>query len=417
MTFMTHRFVLTLLFSIAIAPVTSLQADTTFRKQVLTTDYLADGIHAADVDRDGKMDIIAGPYWYVGPDFKTRYEFFEVTATPPEAHPSNSMFSFVHDFNGDGWMDILVLGRVHKHKAYWYENPGDANTARSNKHWKQHLVFERVRGESPTLVDLDGDGQPQIICHWENKWGWIEPVKGKPTWVWNFVAISKKKSWNQFYHGMGAGDVNGDGKLDLMINDGWYEQPAKPRAAGANDGKVDQLWPFHAFKFGEAGGAQMFAYDVDGDKDNDIITALNAHLWGLAWFETTITERNESIQFLKHPLMGDRTQEKQFGVAFSQPHAMTLGDINGDGLKDIIVGKRRWAHGPKGDVEPNAAAVVYWFELKRDKKTGKATFIPHLIDDNSGVGVQIQAIDVTGDGKLDVLTTSKLGAFLFVNGE
>jgi len=100
-------------------------------------------------------------------------------------------------------------------------------------------------------------------------------------------------------------------------------------------------------------------------------------------------------------------------VAFTQPHALDLGDINGDGLKDLVVGKRVWAHGPTGDVEPDAAPVLYWFELTREGRT--AHFTPHLIDDRSGVGVQVTIADVNGDGANDILSASKLGSFVFLN--
>jgi hypothetical protein len=116
---------------------------------------------------------------------------------------------------------------------------------------------------------------------------------------------------------------------------------------------------------------------------------------------------------VEHTIMGDRSEEETYGVAFSQPHAMEIADIDGDGLTDIVVGKRRWAHGPHKDAEPNAAPVVYWFELQREG--GNARFVPHLIDNASGVGVQIATADVDRDGRVDILTASKLGAFLFRN--
>ena len=156
----------------------------------------------------------------------------------------------------------------------------------------------------------------------------------------------------------------------------------------------------------------MFAYDVNDDGRNDIITALDAHGWGLAWFEQVKT--GAEISFKEHKLMGDRSEETRFGVCFSQPHALALADLDGDGLLDIVVGKRMWAHPPPKDIEPDAPPVLYWFQLQRDG-TGGATFVPRLIDNKSGVGVQVTVADVNADGKPDVLTASKLGTFLFLN--
>src|SRR6185295_2811767 len=121
-----------------------------------------------------------------------------------------------------------------------------------------------------------------------------------------------------------------------------------------------------------------------------------------------------AITFKKHVIMGERSEETTYGVCFSQPHALALADLDGDGLKDIVVGKRMWAHPPPKDVEPDAAPVLYWFQLVRDG-AGGAKFVPHFIDDKSGVGVQVTVADVNGDGKPDILTVSKLGTFLFLN--
>ncbi len=370
-----------------------------FQKIVLNDRYYCDGVTAGDINADGHIDIVAGPFWYEGPSFQKRYEFYEAVALPPAKSPSNSLFSFVHDFNNDGRNDILVIGRVHKHPAMWYENPGTTGEL-----WKSHFVFERVRGETPTLIDLDGDGTPQLICHWDGRWGWIQPTVGAPTEPWQFHAIGAHEDWPQFYHGEGVGDVNSDGKLDLIINDGWYEQPASKGAAE---------WTFHRGKFSQdRGGAQMFTDDVDGDGDQDVISAINAHGWGLAWYEQRAA--GDDTRFREHLIMGDRSLEDTLGAAFTQPHALDLADIDGDGRKDIVVGKRMWAHGPEGDIEPGADPVLYWFRHTRGAE-GTIRYVPHLIDDSSGVGLQVRAVDVNADGLTDVLTASKLGTFLLLN--
>ena len=367
-----------------------------FEKRVLVDEYYCDGVAVGDMNGDGKPDLVAGPFWFAGPDFEERFAFYRPQPLPPERSPSNSMFSFVHDFSGDGLADILVLGRVHKHPALWYENPGEGKGR-----WKVHFAFERVRGESPTLVDLNGDGTPQLICHWDGRWGWISPKPENPYAPWQFHPIGNDEDWPQFYHGEGVGDVNGDGRLDLVINDGWYQQPSDPQAE----------WRFHQARLSQQrGGAQIYIYDVNGDGLNDAISSQHAHEWGLAWYEQRTV--GESSRFREHRIMGTRDEIDTYGIAFSQPHALALADVDGDGLKDIVTGKRRWAHGPTGDVEPNAEPIVAWFRLIRDGT--RARYEPHVVDRSSGVGVQIYAGDVNGDGRTDILTASKLGVFAFL---
>jgi hypothetical protein len=422
-----------------------------FEKRQLTDRYYCDGVTAADIDRDGQVDVVAGPCWYAGPEFTVAREFYPAVPLPPEVSPSNSMYSFVRDFSGDGWPDILVLGRVKLHAAYWYENPRAGAAAEKPPLWDKHFAFERVRGESPTLVDLDGDGRPQVICHWDGRWGWIEPDPAAPRDAWRFVALSipgdsglepdkDEGEWRYFYHGEGVGDVNSDGRLDLLLNDGWYEQPPPSPTVAPQILAVapaGPTWMFHRGTFStDRGGAQMFADDVDADGDADVITALNAHGYGLAWFERlNADEANRTLpasgsqdaapsaaaetitigdaRFRRHLLMSDRENESTYGVCFTQPHALEYADLNGDSRRDIIVGKRMWAHGPTGDVEPQAAPVLYWFEHTR-RDDGTATFVPHLIDDRSGVGVQITVADLNADQRPDILTASKLGVFAFL---
>ena len=378
-----------------------LAADLPFRfvRNQLTTAYYCDGITAADVNRDGHLDVIAGPVWYAGPTFEHSTEIYPAVALPPETSPSNCMLTFAHDFNADGWTDVLVQGRVHKHEAFWYENP------RGKKQlWEKHFVFERIKGESPALTDVTGDGRPEIICHWHDRWGWLSPDWAKPTEPWVFHPIGPQREWPQFYHGTGAGDVNDDGRVDLIINEGWFEHPVDD----------DTKWRFHEQRYSpDRGGAQMYAVDIDKDGDNDVVSSLHGHEWGLAWFEQVAKKTDGSIEYAQRTVMGTRDEEAKYGVAFSQPHALEVSDIDGDGRQDIIVGKRRWAHGPTGDVEPNAAPVVYWFQNR--VVNNETTFVPHLIDDNSGVGVQIATVDLNRDGIVDVLTASKLGTFVFLS--
>ena len=151
----------------------------------------------------------------------------------------------------------------------------------------------------------------------------------------------------------------------------------------------------------------MYVYDVNKDGRNDVITSIKAHGYGLSWFE-----QNADASFKEHVILGKTKEENAAGAGFSQIHAVQLADINGDGLLDIVTGKRRWAHGPAKDDEPMADPVLCWFELSRDGKGG-ASYTKHLIDADSGVGTQFFTGKVNQDNKPDIVIGNKHGVFVF----
>jgi hypothetical protein len=380
----------------------------TFHKIILNPNFYSEGIHTGDLDKDGQLDIIAGPYWYRGPAFTEKHSFRAPRATPfPITGDSDCYAIFVFDFNQDDWPDILSFRKDGGAEAVWYENPKGELVAQGGN-WKEHLAFSSVENESAALIDINGDGKPEIITNSKGYGGWVQPDWSNPTVLWKFHSVTTQQSWGQFTHGIGAGDVNGDGRLDLLFGTGWWEQPAN----------VSELpWVWHPATFGGQanpsegfGGAQMFAYDVDGDGDNDVISALQAHGWGLAWFENL----GDGSNFTAHPIMGTASESTLYGLAFSQLHALTLADLDGDGLQDIVTGKRKGAHGIGLGADLNASAVLYGFRLTRS--LGKSpSYLPFLIDSTAGVGTQVTAIDVNGDGSPDILTTRRDGTFVFLN--
>ena len=368
-----------------------------FEKRWLTAIFYGEGANVGDFNKDGKADVVSGPFIYEGPDFTIKREFMPREPADP-LHYSQNFFAYSGDFNRDGWDDIFIIGFPGA-EAHWYENPQG-----KDGHWKKHLVLNVVDNESPMLAHIVGDDSPELVCMSGGYAGYATPDSSDPTKPWTFHPVSPKGDYQRFTHGLGVGDVNGDGRLDLLEKTGWFEQPEQ----------LEGEWKKHAFDFAAAkspGGAQMYSCDVDGDGDNDVITSLHAHGYGLAWFENQ--GESESITFKRHLILSPKADEKLNDVQFSQLHAVAVIDMDGDGLKDIVTGKRYWAHGPAGDPEPNAPAVLYWFKLMRDG--GKATFEPRLIDDNSGVGTQISAADINADGKPDVMVGNKKGTMLLLS--
>ena len=385
-----------------------------FETRQLSEHFWGEGAAAGDINRDGQMDIVSGPFWYAGPEFTDRHEFYPATAfferkredgtvtTIPGFEGalgvankySDNFLAFTRDFNGDGWLDILVIG-LPGEAAAWYENPRS-----TGQHWTRHLVFSPVDNESPAFVDINGDGRPEIVCNSGGYFGYVEQTATDPTQPWTFRPITPKGEWGRYTHGLGVGDVNGDKRPDLIEADGWWEQPASLEG--------HPVWTKHDADFG--GGAQFHVYDVNADGLPDVIGSRDAHGYGLAWYEQVKTGAATSFQ--QHLIVGERADQNPHGVVFSQIHAIDLTDVDRDGAMDIVTGKRFWAHGRDGDPEPNAPAVVYWFQLVR--QGGNVEFVPHLIHDDSGVGTQVLATDVTGDGLPDVVVGNKKGTFLHV---
>lgn len=364
-----------------------------FERVQLTEEYFAEGASFGDFNHDGAADIVCGPNWFAGPEFSERHRFYDGNAFPNDRGYSDNFFSFVNDFSGDGWDDVLVVG-LPGTPAWWYENPqGDGD-------WVKRLAFPVVDNEAPIFDDLTGDGEPELICTFEGRLGFARPVAGAPDQEWEWHSISEPGPWQRFSHGLGIGDVNGDSRNDFLTPEGWWEQPA--------EGSTEDLWTHHPYRFC-GGGAQIHVYDIDGDGDNDVVTSLAAHAWGLNWFEQVQAD-DGSITFEPHVLMGERVEDNEFGVRFSQLHSVECVDVDGDGLRDIVTGKCYWAHNghDPGAREPS---VLYWFELTRED--GEAKFVPHLIDDDSGTGRQIRVADIDGDGLTDVVAGNKKGTFLF----
>ncbi len=381
-----------------------------FRMQRLSELFYAWSTAVADVNRDGIPDLVSGPVYYLGPDYtQTREIYVAESYDPSSQYPRGCAVNFAWDFTGDGWPDEwCATGNNGDGPGVLFVNPRG-----EPRRWDRYVVTPDVWIEETQMADVDGDGKPELIMGIPG--GTIvlaRPDPEAPTQPWKLTPISEPGPWAaNSSHGLGVGDINGDGRLDVVCAFGWWEQPP----AGTKG-----LWKHHPVAFGRwgksqgnAGGAEMGVYDVNGDGRNDVVTSLEAHGWGLAWFEQKRSAAGE-ITFERHIFMDNYDTKNAGDVLFTEPHGSAFADIDGDGIKDFIVGKRFMSHFGYNDPDPYGPAVLYWYRVVRNKQApGGAEFVPELIHNRSGVGSHVTAMDIDKDGAVDIATSSSLGTYIF----
>ena len=302
---------------------------------------------------------------------------------------------FADDINHDGSSDLLVHGWPGK-QAWWLENP-----QQGTGHWKQHPIMDGADGESPTWFDLTVDSKPEIVCAHGGTFGYASPP-AVPTRPWTFIAVTPPDASVQRYtHGQRIGVVDKDGKPDLLDRRGWWKNPGTPGG----------MWTLNPVPFDPSGGAQMYVHDFNGDGKTDILNVSDSHAYGLSWCEQTAEGWQE------HPILAKEPAASAGGLVVSQLHAVEFLDVDGNGEKDIITGKRWWAHAPKpdgtdGDPGVNDQELLFWIQVTREGE--KVTFTPKVIHRESGVGVMLSTGDVNGNGHADFLTMNKKGTFIHI---
>lgn len=355
-----------------------------WRKHVLDTAFRSEGVAVADVDGDGRPDVLTGNYWYRAPEW-SRHLIRPAPEFDGATGYSNSFINFAHDVDGDGHPDLIVIGFPGE-KAVWLQNPGP-----SGGPWQEHLISETACNESPAFADVNSDGRPELILSLnESVLCWLTPGED-PTTPWRAYPISAPGAPGtaRYAHGLGVGDVDGDGRPEVLCRHGYWSPRADPR---------DGPWHFTPAPLGPD-CAHMHVYDLNGDGVPDVISS-SAHLKGIWWFEQ------------RRGLAGSEWTQHEIDASWSQSHAVLLADLDGDGRPELVTGKRFWAHGPQGDVEPNHPAVLYWYRPVT-RPDGSVSWSRHLIDDDSGVGTQFSIADINGDGRPDVITANKKGVFVF----
>ena len=369
-----------------------LDAQVAFQVKMLNLDA-NEGITAGDIDGDGDTDLVSGRNWYRNPDWVPR----PLRTIEDWNGYVQSNGDFLWDVNDDGRLDV-VAGSFLPTQVYWFENPGSKGL-RLGHLWKKHLLVDTKisSNEGQIMEDLDGDGRPEWIV---NSW-----QKNVPAMVWRWSEVSPSDSSKKSPlmtlvphelgprangHGMGVGDINGDGKLDVLMGQGWYEQPAQ--------NPWGNPWVFHP-DWDIQASLPMIVCDLDGDQRNDIIIG-KGHDFGLMWYRQGDANASGEIQWTLNEI--DKT--------YSQPHTLAWADIDSDGKPELITGKRVLAHngGDPGAAEP---ACLYYYNWDQDK----GAFQRHLIEEGHvGCGLQIVTAQLSDDDKIDIAVAGKSGTYLLI---
>ncbi|MBI2425174.1 MAG: VCBS repeat-containing protein [Candidatus Hydrogenedentes bacterium] len=335
-----------------------------------------------DVDKDGKLDIVSGGFWYAGPDFQAKHKIATIMYV---SEYYDDFSDYPMDVNGDGYLDI-VAGGWFGMKMQWRENPKGATTE-----WTTHDVKETGNIERNCFYDIDGDGHVEVFSTTSpvHFFRLKRDAEGKGTGEFEHFAINEGGGG----HGFGAGDLNMDGRMDMIFATGWMEAPEDPFNTKA--------WTWHPeFNLGMA-SVPILVLDVNRDGVNDFIVG-QGHDYGLAWYEQG-KKADGTRDWIKHDI---ETKRSQF-------HEMQLADVDNDGEPELVTGKRWRAH---NDNDPGAfdPVGVYYYEINGGNFE-RITLDYGPAGEASGVGIYLWIEDVDNNGWKDIVAPGKDGLYLFRN--
>ncbi len=362
--------------------------DLKFDKQLLLLSP-NEGCCLADVNNDGRQDIVAGTHWFAAPDFSPR-PLRNINEFQNDFLANNGDHAF--DVNDDGWIDV-ISGEWLGDEIYWFENP-KTEGLRKGLRWKPHLL-KKTRGENEALFlrDLDGDDVPEIIVDsWVDDaplvcWKLVRDEGAEPTL--DRVELGRRGCG----HGMAFGDVNGDGREDILVKVGWYERPAGD--------PLSAEWTLHRDWDLEHGSTPFLVVDLNEDGRNDLIWG-TGHNYGLYWFEQ-LPQDGGVTRWQRHLIDRD----------YSQTHTLVWIDLDGDGNEDLITGKRVRGHGGNDPGGREAECLYYYRWDPKALKFSRHTISPP--GGGVGTGMQINIADLNGDDRPDIAVGGKSGTWLLFN--
>ncbi len=338
-------------------------------------------VEAVDVNGDGRRDLIAmgvtKVFALVAPDWKEHVLF--------DGKDGKMLYCVAVDADQDGDRD-LVLGRYQipwiefregrakgrqlpepkgpDFSVAWIENAGRVGAA-----WPLHVVDRELNGiHGLCLGDVNRDGRADVISNsisgpfFPNSLAWFDlSLRGPAV---RHVVTNAGADGRPHY--LDFADMNGDGRGDILLGDSgggtftWWER-------GANDAAP---WTKHAIAR-EKGATNIKAADINRDGKPDVVGTAG-HGKGVFWFE------------------GPKWTKREIDPELATPHALAVGDFDGDGDADVAVASF-------------TAFVVRWYE-----NDGQGRFMAHDIDTgNRQQAYDLKTSDVDGDGRLDLILAGR----------